>query len=112
VGQFSTTVNSVQLVGAFHHAEWALEAQYFGLNNERLATPYAVVNAGVAVPLRVGKIVMALTNAGNSGTSNGYADLTHSQAYATIAGAPVLLPARPVLPRALTVGYRVDIGRH
>jgi hypothetical protein len=101
-----------QLSGVLaNRVEWALEGQYFGLDNERLAEPYAVVNAGIAFPLRRGKAVLAMTNAGNAGTGSGYADLSHAQSYPTRGGFPVLFPVRPLLPRALSVGYRLDVGR-
>ncbi|MDB5072334.1 MAG: hypothetical protein JWM87_3445 [Candidatus Eremiobacteraeota bacterium] len=91
--------------------EWALEGQYFGTNNERLAQPYGVVNAGMAFALGRGKAVLALTNALNTGGGNGYADITHAQAYPTLGGDSVLFPVRPLLPRALSAGYRIDVGR-
>lgn len=84
-------------------------ASYTAANNPNRLSAYTVFNAGFAAPLRAGSIAIVGTNLGN--THAGRFAGADALALTRTAGAPLLLAATPLAPRAVTLTYTVRTGR-
>ena len=83
---------------------------YTAANNPNRLQAYTVVNAGFAAPLRYGSLALVGTNLGNV-HAGPFVPAAETFALARAGGAPLLLPATPLPPRAVALTYTVRTGR-
>lgn len=123
-GAQSTSIVGAQLPGRpLHRAGLTLDgllprsgfellanAQYTGSNNNRYLTPYTVVSAGISHAVGQGHLTVFANNIFNA-VSGSFTTLQFAQAVPVSGGGSILFPANPLVPRAITATYQINMGR-
>ena len=90
--------------------ELLANAQYTGSNNNRYLTPYTVLSAGISHAVGQGRLTVFANNLFNA-VSGSFTTLQFAQAVPVNGGGAILFPANPLLPRAITATYQINMGR-